>query len=370
MSLQFSQAIVRGEISNEIPGLITGRIWLVGRELPVLFQLRGTPEDDVLARTLTFKNPHPEHEHEATVLAPLQQGSIAHFTSSRKVSLAADDGTTRIANCLHLAWDSNSNGAVFIETDEFEIQISEPLWNTADPPQILEIIDPSASEKTVESDPDGFLDDEDDDFDEEAPLNEFEWELELREADKQVDAYQAALEQFQEHADETKVLETVLGLDTLIDSEDDPPALKFDALPAEGDARDHHHFLTSRALDLAVLIQASGERSHVLSLTDGASDPSDNPVLQLAAATIQVGGKLGAALDGLAHGAEPEEGFVIAMLKRSLVPLNLALDASAHAIQHHHERPNVYAWLSGARDELFDLRKDIIDLMEELRAVL
>ncbi len=343
----------------------------MGRELPVLFQLRGIPEADVLARTLTFTNLHPEHEHEATMLAPLQQGSLAHFTSSHKVSITAEDGETHITNCLHFAWDSDANGAVFIETDQFEIHFSEPHWDPENPPEILEPIDQDASGETTLFDESDFLDNDENDFDDETPLNEFEWELELREADKQVDAYQAALEQFHEHADESKVLETVLGLDTLIDPDADTAPLQFDALPADANASDHrHHFLTRRALDLAVTIQTSGERSHVLSLEAGETAPGDNPVLQLAAATIQVGGKLAAALDGLAHGAEPEEGFVIAMLKRSLVPLNLALDASAHAIQHHHKRPNVYAWLSGARDELFDLRKDIIDLMEELRAVL
>jgi len=89
-------------------------------------------------------------------------------------------------------------------------------------------------------------------------------------------------------------------------------------------------------------------------------------VLSVIVNIIALGGKLAAALDGTMHGFDPEPGFIIAMLKRAQVPLNEAMHALS-SIQLTGLPKDTRAWLIAARTELFELRKDILDLMSDLR---
>jgi hypothetical protein len=54
------------------------------------------------------------------------------------------------------------------------------------------------------------------------------------------------------------------------------------------------------------------------------------------------------------------------MLKRSQIPLNEALHALS-SIQMSGLSKETRSWLIAARSELFELRKDILDLMSDLR---
>jgi hypothetical protein len=65
-------------------------------------------------------------------------------------------------------------------------------------------------------------------------------------------------------------------------------------------------------------------------------------------------------------GYDPEPGFIIAMLKRSQIPLNEALH-SLSSIDPKSLTPDTRMWLATARSELFDLRKDILDVMKDMR---
>ena len=94
--------------------------------------------------------------------------------------------------------------------------------------------------------------------------------------------------------------------------------------------------------------------------------PKESPLLSVIVSIIALGGKLAAALDSIAMGYQPEPGFVIAMLKRSQIPLNEALH-SLSSIDVKSLGKDTQMWLATARSELFDLRKDILDLMKELR---
>ena len=123
-----------------------------------------------------------------------------------------------------------------------------------------------------------------------------------------------------------------------------------------------HHPLSRRAMDFALRLQRDA-KSRGLFEGDVARD---NPVLSVIVSIIALGGKLAAALDGTMHGFDPEPGFVIAMLKRSQIPLNEALHALS-SIQMTGLGRDTRTWLIGARSELFELRKDILDLMSDFR---
>src|SRR5687767_6837925 len=141
MAIRLEKAIVRGEISNETHGFVTGRIWLLGQTEPLVLNLRGNCLRDIAGCTLSFINPHPRREPLLDILASVQDGAVGDMTASRKtrVPTVNDDELihlledkrpvpTRLANCLYIEWFSGSNGRVVIESHDFSLQISEPAW--------------------------------------------------------------------------------------------------------------------------------------------------------------------------------------------------------------------------------------------------
>ena len=84
MAIRLEKAIVRGEISNEIPGFVTGRLWLLGQSEPLVLNLRGNCLRDIAGCTLSFVNPQPKREPLLDVLASVQDGAVGDMTASRK----------------------------------------------------------------------------------------------------------------------------------------------------------------------------------------------------------------------------------------------------------------------------------------------
>ncbi|MDG2126006.1 MAG: hypothetical protein P8J87_20065 [Verrucomicrobiales bacterium] len=403
MAFRIDKSIVRGEITNEVPGIVTGRIWLLGREKPIVLQLEGNCLSDLAGSSLTFENPSPSPQ-EIDGLVTYQVGRAGDMTASQKVrvpTVSDEELTTLIqrrqhiparwSNYLYLEWYSDTNGRIVIQTEEFNTVLSEPRWilpkkrdlpgrrpGTASPPNGGRLHGESeddspgrfpatGEEFLVESD-----NPTDDDFDADAPLDEFEWEQELRDAEERADAYQEALEKFHEHIDPKEILDHLADHTTPAETPTtDPrqPATSDQGTSSqEGEDVPHkHHELTGRAMEIAVSIRKESEHHNLHHLSsNGASNGS--PAMRAMASTVQFGGRLAAALDGIANGADPERGFIVAMLKRSLVPLNTALEDCTAAIGAHASIPALAACLTGARTKLFNLRHDILDLMAELRS--
>ncbi|CAN5178732.1 hypothetical protein BH23VER1_BH23VER1_36650 [soil metagenome] len=416
MAFRINHAVIRGEISNQMPGVVTGRIWLVGRQAPLELHLEGNCHLDLAGCSLTFANPAPTFQ-EIGGLATDQTGLAGDMTASRKARIptvpdevlheligSGQPVPHRWANCLFLEWFSDSNGRVVIEAEGFSLSTSDPLWSLPDLPpataphtperdadpatdpafDLLDDLSGTGADHP-EDDPSEGEDDDDDDrnpfasddpFDPE-PLDEFEWEQELRDADARVDRYQEALKKYEDHVDRERMLDQVMGWEAEIedgarDGFPDPPEAggedeDDDDFDPEDDDYCGHHYLTERAMDLALLIQKSAEMNHLLQEDGTAAQGDESPASRIVNSTIQLGGKLAAGLDGMASGAEPDPGYVIAMLKRALIPLNEALQACADAlVTHRHDPPN-YVWITDSRDELFDLRTEVLDLMAELR---
>ncbi len=402
MAIRIHQAVIRGEITNEMPGIVTGRIWLVGRQTPIVLHLQGDCQRDLAGCSLAFSNPSPRFQ-DVGALASEQNGEVGDMTASRKARIptvpdevlheligSGQPVPHRWANCLYLEWYSETDGRVVIEAEGFTVSTSEPSWEPVDdqPGQMIDFFADSGGaadggngpESRPDEDADPFLK-EDDDYEEE-PLDEFEWEQELRDADARVDRYQEALQKYEDHVDRERILEQAMGWEAEIE---DGPADEFADPSAsrepdeidgdeewddaeEDDEEDYigHHYLTERTMDLALLMQKSAEMNHLLP-ADGNDAEQATLAARIVNSTIQLGGKLAAGLDGLANEADPEPGYVIAMLKRALVPLNEALQACADAlIVHRHDPPN-FVWITDSRDELFDIRTEILDLMAELR---
>jgi hypothetical protein len=52
MAFRIRDSVVRGEIDNRIKGIISGKIWVEGRDQPVILNLKGNAHPD-LARLPT-----------------------------------------------------------------------------------------------------------------------------------------------------------------------------------------------------------------------------------------------------------------------------------------------------------------------------
>lgn len=438
MAIRLDRAIVRGEISNEIRGLVTGLVWVFGKDKPIVLRLKGNCLRDLAGCSVVFENPQPENEELTEVLYDEQEGSVGDMTASRRAKVPT---VTEVelqdllrkklpvpsvtANTLYLEWFSECNGRVVIETSSCKLTVSEPTWEMnaaeeraqeAESQQnfyaFLDKITGSVHAKPEDGmlqdsddedsaeDPFFFLDspgplregtqheekEEDDEpvsYDESLePLDEFEWERELREADQKAAAYQEALEKYKDSPDRDKLVSDAMGWDEndKIDADFDWEDIKFadeddDASDSDDDAQLEieeltHHPLSKRVTDLALHLQRDAEVRGLLSKHDpanGCHQVANNPYLSVVMHIIALGGKLAAALDGTAHGIDPEPGFVIAMLKRAQIPLNEALHAMGSLFSDHLDE-NTAEWLEFARTELFDLRNDVLEIMQELRS--
>jgi hypothetical protein len=141
MAWRIHENVVRGEIDSRVQGRVCGRIWLEGREEPVVLELTGNPWRDLAGHVLTFTNPNPQ-AGQGKDLATLQKGAVGDMTASRKVKVpelpveeiwalakAGQPWPWHWANCLYLEWFSDFNGRVVVESTDYQIEIdAEAAW--------------------------------------------------------------------------------------------------------------------------------------------------------------------------------------------------------------------------------------------------
>lgn len=458
MAIRLDNAIQHGEISNEIRGLVTGRIWLHGRDAPLVLRLTGNCLRDLAGCMVTFRNPQPGPEDIAEALSDDQDGVVGDMTASRRARIPTVNEAelqqllrkkkaipTITANTLYLEWFSEQNGRVVVETTNCRVTVSEPAWEmTAEEERaqeaesqqnfyaFLDTItgeahktpqpspflpgqsgeageDPGASAPFVEDSGEGLEEllsragndtgAGDGHMEEPSPsdeplqaLDEFEWERELREADRKAAAYQEALEKYRDSPDRDRRVAEAMGWEDGDDADldfdwedmdfcDGTVASSgvediFEDIFEDSDERCDppgvpiRHPLSKRVTGLALHLQRDAEFRGLLKKYDPTGDHAGlgiNPYLSVVMHIIELGGKLASALDGSVHGVDPEPGFVIAMLKRAQIPLNEALHAIGSLFTGHLD-DNTAEWLEFARTELFDLRNEVLDIMRDLRA--
>jgi len=173
----------------------------------VTAELQGNPYRDIAGRTLTFRHPSPDPKaHITEALALKHHGQAGDITASRKVKVPTiplseiyknpkyENGNFPHVwkNSLYLEWFSQENGRVVLETEEFELTVSNPVWqmSSADEEEARE----QASQALV-----GFLDqlcditpEREDNaklFESKDELDEFDREKDLRFSDRMNDRY-------------------------------------------------------------------------------------------------------------------------------------------------------------------------------------
>jgi hypothetical protein len=401
MAWRIEDAVAHGEIDNTVEGHTTGRIWLVGRDEPLILSLDGDCWRDLAGTRLQFENPAPHAVADSDVLDVDQAGIIGDMTASRKskVPTVSEEEFHELyqnhqeiphewRNTLYLEWFSEINGRVVIETSDFALTISPHEWamdeDAEDAQKLANLNSMRDFMAQVIRRPDS--DGPERELSEE--LDEFAWEERLKESDRLTDAYQEVLEKYMEDSDSEQKEAFVMGWDGLLDAlaerdeagEEDFPggemsygamediALDFeDEDDDEDDFRDlddesfddddeEDHPLQAKAQELAM------RAMDVIQRDAGPGTPS----YQLITNLLQVSGKLAGALYGSGSDYQPETGFVLAVLKRCLNWLNEAVGACQKLMELERD-PDQKAALEHIRCSMFEIRDSIVEMRRQLK---
>ncbi len=399
MAWRIEDAVAHGEVDNTVEGHTTGRIWLAGRDEPLILSLNGDCWRDLAGTRLQFENPSPKAVGDSEALDVDQAGIIGDMTASRKnkVPTVGEEEFHELyqnqqeipyewRNTLYLEWFSEINGRVVIESASYTLTISPHEWEMDEDAEDAQKLANLNSMRDFMAQVIRRRDPEGPEPDISAELDEFAWEERLKESDRLTDAYQEVLEKYMEDADSEQKEAFVMGWDGLLDAlaerdeagDDDFPdegknfgsdeddSEDFDSDDADendfedpdddsfGDEEDHP--LQAKAQELAMRAMDVIERDA------GPGTPS----YQLITNLLQVSGKLAGVLHGRGSGYQPEAGFVLAVLKRCLNWLNEAVGACQMLMELEHD-PDQRAALAHLRSSAFEIRDSIVELRRELK---
>ncbi|MGL4400982.1 MAG: hypothetical protein ACRCXD_14015 [Luteolibacter sp.] len=401
MAWRIEEAVAHGEIDNTVEGHTTGRIWLAGRDEPLILSLDGDCWRDLAGTRLQFENPSPRSNSDAEALDIDQAGIIGDMTASRKnkVPTVSEEELHELyqnnrdiphewRNTLYLEWFSEINGRVVIETSAFQLTISPHEWEMdedAEEAQKLANLNSMRdfmAQVIRRRDPEGT----EPDLTEE--LDEFAWEERLKESDRLTDAYQEVLEKYMEDSDSEQKEAFVMGWDGLLDAladrdeagddEEDDESFSagedfpgFDEDDSDGevfedrDEEDDEDSFTATEEDHPLQAQAQELAMRAMDLIQRDSEPG-TPSYLLITNLLQVSGKLAGVLYGKRSGYQPEAGFVLAVLKRCLNWLNEAVGACQQLTALETD-PDQRAALDHVRSSIFEIRDGIVEMRRELK---
>jgi hypothetical protein len=397
MAFRIHNSVVRGEMDNRVKGIVRGKIWVEGRDDPVLLELRGNAWPDLAGCRLTFTNslkrkPHPGLD----TLHPVQRGSIGDLTASRKVWVfdvpleqalemlrRKKKPPEHMANSLYLEWFSEANGRVVIESADYELSISTPEWrmtpeeNEQRAKQAAASMDDFMGKLTeaIEQQQRGQKDPE-------AEWDEHDYEKLLKESDARTDKYMELLEKYggsdearekiakemgwlrelteeEAEAGQQRIEETNRACEEALNEpppEPEPHREGIDWIRTkDGDIR---HPLQHRCFESAMKFW---QECDALDLTES----EDEELHQFIFEFQTTGVKLGGALDSVARGQDyRDDALTVAYLKRALDHLHKS-QSGLEAVAPKKLLPDKMT--IEARRELFEIREGILKLMDDFR---
>ncbi len=398
MAWRIDESVIRGEIDNRVRGRVTGRIWLADRPKPVLLELRGDCWRDLAGRRLEFTNPEPRSREPAT-LAAVQKGAVGDITASRKVKIpdipldqigeyyaAKKPFPWHWGNTLYLEWFSERNGRVVIETATFELKIvGEAAWEMTEAEEEAQRKANGAAVTEFLARLSGAADQqahEDTEWNEKPQTEEEAEQMQAR-SDLLADRIQARLTREGKDADYEKILDEEIERMQRERGETEPTPEQLarnaewieEANRAAEEALQNpdpeleaelaiRHPLVERATELS--LQLRGTAAEEDWLPENATQ--EHPVAELLDATMIAGAKLAGALNGQTWPPELEFcAHTIVRLKRARGYLEDALRATESC---HEEKLIKPGHMGPILAELIDLKKDIDELIAELRAKL
>jgi len=397
MAFRIHESVLRGEIDNREKGIVRGQIWIHGRAEPIILTLKGNAWPDLAGCLLKFTNPlAPVPHHHLDLLNSSQDGIIGDITASRKVrvwdvpfeegyamSKRGEKPPEHMANSLYVEWFSQQNGRVVIESADYELEISPPLWRLTPEENEQRARDAAAGmesfmqrltqaieiQKKGQKDPDEEWD-------------EHDYEKLMKESDARTDKYMELLDKYghsdeaeeqiakemgwnreltEEEAEEQnrRIEEMNRACEEALnepDPEPDPDREGIDWIRTEdGELR---HPLQHRCFESAMKYWNQVDEL-------GLEKSEDKDLNQFIFEFQTTGAKLAGALDGIAEGRPyGEDSFTVACLKRALDHLHKS-QAGLEAVAPKSLLPD--SMVKEARQELFEIREGILKLMNELR---
>ena len=396
MAWRLDTSVIKGEIDNRTPGIVSGRVWLVGRTDPLVLKLDGNALRDMAGSLLTFTNPTPAASDQVS-LDKYQRGVAGDMTASRKVRIpevpitemmklikANQPVPEHIGNALYLEWFSKANGRVMIESAGYTVTITLPAWQMTEAQDRAQRAGNQAAMRNFLACIAG-SEDKAEAYDpaDEAPMDEFAWEKFMKAADRRTDKYGELLDKYQDHPDRERIVAREMGWTWVQDmlATKDHDALKTDDDQDSDDltkapdlepnpltegkdwVHDKHghpqHPLTLRAIKIAMGLWHQCKNQGLLGET------GDDALHTMIFQTEVTGAKLAGALNSLAYrGEDIDAGFVVANLKRGLQHLHQAIEAVG-AVKAKDLLPAQQ--LEDYRASLFALRAEILALMKCFR---
>ena len=397
MAFRIHDSVVRGEIDNRVKGIVRGRIWICGRDEPVMLDLKGNAWPDLAGCLLTFANsgktiPHPHLDS----LQASQRGRIGDITASRKVRVMdipmpeaylmrkrGEHVPEHMANCLYIEWFSEQNGRVVIESTDYELNISPPEWR----------LTPEEDEERARQAADGmnwFMQRLTDaierhrrgQMDPEEDWDEHDYEKFLKESDARTEKYGELLDKYGDSEDAEEKIAEEMGWKRELTPEEAEQQQQWidemnqaceDALsqpPPEPDpSREGIDWIRTQDGDIRHPLQHRCSES-ALKFWNAADELgleklADKDLEQFIFEFETVGAKLAGALNGIAEDRGFVDGaFTVALLKRALGHLHKS-QAGLEAVAPKGLLPQ--STVAEARKELFEIREGILKLMDELR---
>lgn len=399
MAWRLDEAVEHGMIDNTVEGTTTGKIWLAGRDEPLILSLNGDCWRDLAGTVLEFENPKPKVCHEAITLDTEQTGIVGDITASQKArvpQIPEDQISVYYSqnreipcewkNILYLEWFSEINGRVLIEAPDYRMRISEHVWEMDQDleeaqklanmnsmrdflAQMIQRSESADAPQTTKSKA------------QRAELNEYEWEERLKESDRLTDAYQEVLEKYIDDPDAERKEAFVMGWDGLLgamaDREESDDFDDDDFDEEDGDwnsvTGDDDFYHDGRARDddelehdhpLQVHAQQISLRAFEILGSDCEKD--EGPSYELTSNLMRISTKLAGVLNDRSSGYEPEAGFVLAVLKRCLNWINDAVGACQQLIENEKNLDQIAA-LEQLRSDIFSIRDGILEIRRSLK---
>jgi len=399
MAWRLRASVVRGEIDNRVKGKITGKVWLAGRDEPVVLKLDGNGYRDVAGCLFTFENPVPQAGDEHADLFPEQVGAIGDYTASRKVrafDIPIDEALAMIrrgekppehmANCLYLEWFSERNGRVVIESYDYETKIVDAAWSLDEGEEEEQLKQNAESMvgfmqrlgEAIEETEEPLYDPDDD-----KPMDEFAWERFMKESDKRTEKYGELLEKYMDHPDRDQIVAREMGWNKLAEDLEtyDEAVGKGELEPFDFDSDDIEELVPNPLTEGVDWIRDEYDHPvHPLQFHATKTvmalwhECKDAGLLEEAAGNNElhdmlfngqcVGAKLAGALNSLAYDRITDNAFVVACLKRALPYFDDMIQALEKVRKKEILDPARLQCFSG---DMFAIRAEIVQLMERFR---
>lgn len=397
MAFRIHDSVVRGEIDNRVKGIVRGQIWVEGRAEPVVLELKGNAWPDLAGCLLTFINPLKRIPHHALdSLNPRQDGQIGDMTASRKVRVMdipmpeaylmkkrGEFVPEHMANCLYLEWYSVQNGRVVIESTDYELEISAPVWRMT-PADEEERARQSATgmswfmqrlTEAVERQQQGQKDPEE-------PWDEHDCEKFLKESDARTEKCGELLDKYGDSDEADEIIAREMGWARELTPEEEQEEREWvdemnracegalNEPPPEPDpVREGIDWIRTDDGDIAHPLQHRCSESAMRFWKEsdelGLEKCEDKDLGDFLFEFQTTGAKLAGALSGAAEGRGfADAAFTVACLKRALDHLHRS-QAGLERTASKRLLPD--AMIADARKELFEIREGILRLMDEFR---